>query len=171
MGWAAIREALSMLRRLDMSGGESSRGSGRCEEAHPGRLTGRCGHGWDAVSFGGGARGGWGWGQRLVKPSAASEKTDGAPECNAELCCGLSPEGGRSSSTVPGACCCNYISWRSLFLLLYFWSHWWCALGWGVRLLDAAQRFKKLSHHNQIVTSLCSNFSVCDPTWFALFIF
>lgn len=70
-------EGFHLLRcfpHLDMSEGESSRGSGRCEKARPGRQTERRGLG---ATRGGKARGGRRAKARVVKPSAVTEQTAG----------------------------------------------------------------------------------------------
>lgn len=58
------------------------------------------------------ARGGWGWGQLVVKPSAAREQTDGGPNVT-QRCTVIhvhSLHRGTSSLTVPEAC--NYYQFK-----------------------------------------------------------
>lgn len=63
----------------------------------------------DIWFLGGRARGGWGWGQLVVKPSAVREQTDGGSNVTQRctVMCVRSLRGGKSSSAVPEACC-NY---------------------------------------------------------------
>lgn len=82
-----------------------------------------------------------------------------------QRCTVSSLKGGTSGVTVPEACC-NYTNLRLLFLLQYFWCHWYCVWIRGVGLLDTGQGFTKMSHRNQIITLLCSFDCVCDPTQF-----
>lgn len=74
----------------------------------------QCGLGTGDIWFlGGRARGGWGWGQRVVKPSAVREQTDGGPNVT-QRCTVIyvhSLQGGTSSLTVPEACC-NYYQFK-----------------------------------------------------------
>lgn len=99
------------------------------------------------------ARGGWGWGQLVVKPSAAREQTDGGPNVT-QRCTVInvhSLHGGTSSLTVPEACC-NYYQFKvAIFATVFLVSLILCfglGAGWP---LEIGQGFAELSHLNQSI--------------------
>lgn len=90
-----------------------------------GGMMERSGHGRQRWLWGRG-----GWGQRLVKPSAVREQTDGASECNAEVYCTLCAKVHTNSLTLPEAPC-NAIRRKLLFLLQWCLCCWCCASCWS----------------------------------------